>query len=177
MSFARVRALVVVGMLAVVALVFVIVAMVRDTQSNAGLAEDCPADWPRADVTLRERKDVKIKVLNGTDRPGLAASVGDDFRNRDFQVKAEATEKKQIDDVAVLRYGPKGVGSAHLLRAYFLGNAKLEYDPKYNDEDIVRVVLGNSFQQLATTTEVNQSLGDLGAPVAPPGSCPMPVDN
>ncbi len=176
MSFARVRALVIVGTLAVVALVFVVIAVVRDTQSNAGTAEGCPEDWPRADVTLRDHKDVKIRVYNGTDRPGLAASVGDDFRNRDFQVEKEANEKKQIDDVAVLRYGPKGVGSAHLLRAYFLGNAALEYDVERPD-DVVDVVLGNGFQQLATTTEVNQSIGDLGAPVAPPGSCPMPVDN
>ncbi|WP_341721177.1 LytR C-terminal domain-containing protein [Micromonospora sp. FIMYZ51] len=169
------RALVVVGMLAVLALVFVVVAVLRDTQSSAGTAEGCPDDWPRADVTLRERKDVKLNVMNGTDRPGLAAVVGDDFRNRDFQVKKRGNEKKQIDGVAVLRYGPKGVGSAHLLRAYFLGRAKLEYNPERED-DIVDVVLGNNFQQLATTTEVNQSLGDLGAPVAPPGSCPMPVE-
>ncbi|WP_206025182.1 LytR C-terminal domain-containing protein [Micromonospora zingiberis] len=170
------RALVIVGMLAVTALVFVVVAMVRDTQSNAGAAEGCPEGWPHADVTLRDHKDVKIRVFNGTDRPGLAASVGDDFRNRDFQVEKEGNEKKQIDGVAVLRYGPKGVGSAHLLRAYFLGAAALEYKADRPD-DIVDVVLGNNFQQLATTTEVNQSIGDLGAPVAPPGSCPMPVDN
>ncbi|WP_433533432.1 LytR C-terminal domain-containing protein [Micromonospora sp. CA-263727] len=170
------RALVVVGMLAVVALVFVIVAMVRDTQSNAGPGEGCPDDWPRADVTLREAKEVKIEVLNGTDRPGLAASVGDDFRNRNFQVEKESTAKKQIDDVAVLRYGPKGVGAAHLLRAYFLNAADHEYDPKITT-DVVKVTLGNSFQQLATTTEVNQSLGDLGAPVAPPGSCPIAADD
>ncbi|RGC70173.1 hypothetical protein C5N14_07070 [Micromonospora sp. MW-13] len=175
MSFARVRALVVVGLLAVVALVFVVVAVVRDTQGEAGLAGGCPEDAPLADVTLRERKDVKINVLNGTDRPGLASQVADEFSNRQFQVKKTATEKKQIDDVAILRYGPKGVGSAHLLRAYFLNNAKDGYDAKRKD-DTVDVVLGNSFQQLATTTEVNQSLGDLGAPVAPPGSCPMPVD-
>ncbi|WP_199714394.1 LytR C-terminal domain-containing protein [Micromonospora radicis] len=170
------RALVIVGMLAVVALVFVAVAIVRDTQSSAGTAEGCPDDWPRADVTLRDHKDVKIKVLNGTDRPGLAATVGDDFRNRDFQVEEEGTEKKKIDDVAMLRYGPKGVGSAHLLRAYFLGAAELSYDPA-REGDVVDVVLGNAFQQLATTTEVNQSIGDLGAPVAPPGSCPLPVEN
>ncbi|MFD1081750.1 LytR C-terminal domain-containing protein [Micromonospora andamanensis] len=170
------RALVVVGVLAVVALIFVVMALVRDTQGSAGAGEGCPDDWPRADVTLRDHKDVKINVVNGTDRPGLAADVGGDFRNRDFQVQKEVSQKKKIDDVAVLRYGPKGVGSAHLLRAYFLGDAELEYNAKRED-DIVDVVLGSSFQQLATTTEVNQSLGDLGAPVAPPGSCPLPVDN
>ncbi|WP_176732009.1 LytR C-terminal domain-containing protein [Micromonospora rhizosphaerae] len=168
------RALVVVGLLAVLALVFVIVAVIRDTQGSASTAESCPDGWPRADVTLREPKDVKINVFNATDEPGLAGSVADDFRNRKFQVKKEGNAKKGVEDVAVLRYGPKGVGSAHLLRAYFLNNADQEYDPKRTD-DTVDVVLGNGFQQLATTTEVNQSLGDLGSPVAPPGSCPMPV--
>jgi len=176
MSFARVRALVVVGLLAVLALVFVVVALVRDTQSSAGLAGSCPEGWPLADVTLREPKDVKINVLNGTDRIGLATSIADDFRNRKFQVKKAGDEKKQIDDIALLRYGPKGVGSAHLLRAYFLDNAEYEYDAKRTD-DVVDVVLGSGFQQLATTTEVNQSLGDLGAPVAPAGSCPMLQDD
>ncbi|MDH6460403.1 hypothetical protein M2302_000558 [Micromonospora sp. A200] len=175
MSFARVRALVVVGLLAVVALVFVVVAMVRDTQGKAGAAGGCPEGWPLADITLREPKDVKINVFNATDQIGLAGNIADDFRNRKFQVKKTATAPKGVDEVALLRYGPKGVGSAHLLRAYFLNNAEPVYDAKRKD-DSVDVVLGSGFQQLATTTEVNQSLGDLGAPEAPAGSCPMPVE-
>ncbi|MEU5561678.1 LytR C-terminal domain-containing protein [Micromonospora musae] len=168
------RALVVVGLLAILALVFVVVAVVRDSQGNAGTAAGCPDGWPLADVALRETKDVKINVLNATDEVGRAGSVADDFRNRKFQVKKVGNAPKGVDDVAVLRYGPKGVGSAHLLRAYFLNNAELNYDAKRTD-DTVDVVLGSAFQQLATTTEVNQSLGDLGSPVAPPGSCPAPV--
>ncbi|MFG1951285.1 LytR C-terminal domain-containing protein [Micromonospora sp. NPDC048830] len=168
------RALVVVGLLAVVALVFVVVAVVRDTQSVAGQAAGCPEGAPPADLTLRQYKDVKINIYNATDQVGLAASVADDFRNRKFQVKKTGTERKQVDDIAILRYGPKGVGSAHLLRAFFLDNATPVYEEGRKD-DTVDVVLGNGFQQLATTTEVNQSLGDLGSPVAPAGTCPMPV--
>lgn len=174
MSFARVRALVVVGLLAVIALVFVVVAVVRDSQGNAGTAAGCPEGWPLADLTLRERKDVKINVFNATDRPGLAHTVSDEFRNRQFQVAKTGDEKKQVDGVAVLRYGPNGVGSAHLLEAYFLNEAVRGYDEKRTD-DTVDVVLGNNFQQLATTTEVNQSLGDSGPPKAPKGSCPSPA--
>ena len=174
MRFARVRALVVVGLLAVLALVFVVVALVKDTQSGVATAESCPKGWPLADVTLHEPKDVKINVYNATDEAGLAGSVADDFRNRKFQVKKEGNAPKKVDDVAVLVYGPKGVGSAHLLKAYFLNNAKPQFDIKRKD-DSVDVILGNGFQQLATTTEVNQSLGDLGSPVAPPGTCPAPL--
>ncbi|MFG1676743.1 LytR C-terminal domain-containing protein [Micromonospora sp. NPDC049282] len=169
------RALVVVGLLAVIALVFVVVAVVRDSQSKAGTAAGCPDGWPLVDLRLREQKDVKINVYNATDEAGRAGSVADDFRNRKFQVKKVGNEKKAVDGVAVLRFGPKGVGSAHLLRAYFLNDAEQAFQPDRKD-DTVDVVLGNGFQQLATTTEVNQSLGDLGAPEAPAQTCPMPID-
>lgn len=174
MSFARVRALVVVGLLAVLALVFVVVALVKDTQSGVATAESCPKGWPLADITLREPKNVKINVYNATDEAGLAGNVAEDFRNRKFQVKKEGNAPKKVDNIAVLVYGPKGVGSAHLLKAYFLNNAEPKFDIKRKD-DTVDVVLGNGFQQLATTTEVNQSLGDLGSPEAPPGTCPAPL--
>ncbi len=171
MSFARVRALVVVALLAILALIFTVVALVRDTQSDAGLGAGCQEGWPEADVTLREPAEVKINVLNGTDQVGLASKVSDDFRNRKFQVE-KTDDAEKTDDIAILRYGPKGVGSAHLLRAYFLDNAVVSYDPERADAT-VDIVLGSAFQQLATTTEVNQSLGDLGAPVAPPETCPV----
>lgn len=171
MSFARVRALVVVALLTILALVFTVVALVRDTQSDAGLGAGCQKGWPAADVTLREPAEVKIKVLNGTEQVGLASKISDDFRNRKFQVE-ETGDAAKTDGIAVLRYGPKGVGAAHLLRAYFLNNAAAEYDPERADAT-VDIILGSAFQQLATTTEVNQSLGDLGAPVAPPDTCPV----
>lgn len=175
MSFARVRALVVVGALVVLALVFVVIALVRDTQSGRAGAKGCPDGYVLVDVKLRMAQDVKVNVYNATDEPGLAGSVADDFRNRKFQVLKSGNEKP-VDDVAVLRYGPKGVGSGHLLRAYFLNEAKLQFDPKRED-DVVDVVIGGGFQQLATTTEVNQSLGEIGGqPELPAGTCAAPKD-
>jgi hypothetical protein len=169
MSFARVRAFVVVGVLAVLALVFVSVAMLRDTQSGAAEAS-CPAGFKRASVALREPKDVKINVYNATDTDGLAGGVATDFKNRKFQVVKQGNDGKKVDGVAVLRYGPKGVAQAHLLRAFFLDEATREFDPNRED-DTVDVVIGNSYRQLATTTEVNQALSGLGAPQLPPGTC------
>jgi hypothetical protein len=39
----------------------------------------------------------------------------------------------------------------------------------------VDIVIGAQFQQLATSTEVNQSLVELGEPEVPPGACAAPV--
>jgi len=175
MSFARVRALVVIGVLAVAAIVFVIVALVRDSQSDVVAGDKCPAGAPIANVTLPDDPNqVTVKVLNGTTTPGLAEKVTNDFKNRRFKTQSPGEDKKRVKGVAVVRYGPQAVGSAQLLEAYFLGQATPEYNPKRKDA-VVDIVIGNEFQQLATTTEVNQSLVELGEPELPPGACLAPA--
>ena len=174
MSFARVRALVVVGVLAVAAVVFVVVALVRDTQGDAVAGGGCPDGSVMANVTLPDDPEqVTVRVFNGTKTPGLADSVTNEFKNRRFKTQKPAENKKKVEDVAVMRYGPEAVGSAWLLRAYFLNQAEPQYDPKRKGA-VVDIVIGSNFQQLATTTEVNQSLVELGEPELPPGACVAP---
>ena len=174
MSFARVRALVVVGVLAVAAVVFVVVALVRDTQGDADLGGGCPDGAVMANVTLPDDPDqVTVRVFNGTKTAGLADSVTNEFKNRRFKTQKPAENKKKVDGVAVMRYGPEAVGSAWLLRAYFLNQADVQYDAKRKG-GVVDVVVGSGFQQLATTTEVNQSLVELGEPEVPLGACVAP---
>jgi hypothetical protein len=175
MSFARVRALVVVGVLAVAAVVFVVVALVRDTQGDAEANGGCPDGSVMANVTLpNDPEGVTVKVYNGTKTPGLADSVTNEFKNRRFKTQKPAENKKKVDGVAVMRYGPEAVGSAWLLRAYFLNQADVQYDAKRKGA-VVDVVVGSNFQQLATTTEVNQSLVELGEPEVPLGACVAPA--
>jgi len=175
MSFARVRALVVVGVLAVAAVVFVVVALVRDTQGDAVAGGGCPDGSVMANVTLPEDpEDVTVKVYNGTKTPGLADNVTNEFKNRRFKTLKPAENKKKVEGVAVMRYGPEAVGSAWLLRAYFLNQADVQYDAKRKGT-VVDVVVGSDFQQLATTTEVNQSLVELGEPEVPLGACVAPA--
>jgi LytR cell envelope-related transcriptional attenuator len=171
MSFARVRALVVVAALTVAAIIFVVVALVRDSQTGDTPVAGCPEGFVMANIRLPEPKDVKIKVFNGSGIPGQGEQVADDFRNRKFQVDKKASNStKAVDGIAVLRYGPEAVGAAHLLRAYFLDEATTQYDRKRKG-DVVDVIIGTDFQQLGTTTEVNQSIGALGNPPLPAGAC------
>ena len=175
MSFARVRALIVVGVLAVAALVFVVVALVRDTQGGAVAGEQCPAGAPRADVTLPDDPaEVTVRVLNGTNTAGLAENVTNEFKNRRFTVQKPAESKSKYKGVALIRFGPDTVGRAQLLRAYFLAQSKMEYSAKRKGM-VIEIVIGNQFRQLATTTEVNQSLVEVGEPTLPPGACVKPV--
>jgi hypothetical protein len=174
MSFARVRALVVVGVLALAAVVFVIVALVRDTQ-NGAVAGGCPAGAPLADVTLPDDPaEVTVRILNGTSTVGLADRVTTEFKNRRFTTQKPAENKTKYKGVAVIRYGPDTVGKAQLLRAYFLAQSKMEYSAKRKGS-VIDIVIGSQFRQLATTTEVNQSLVEVGEPTLPPGACVKPV--
>ncbi len=171
MTFARIRALAVIGVLVVSALVVVTIAVVRDRQGT-DLGAGCPDDAVIADIRVREAKDVKVNVYNATaTRNGLAAQVAEDFRNRRFLVQ-EVTNRQdnRVKGVAVLRYGPKSVGGAWLVRAYFLDEAETEFDIKRQD-DVIDVILGPQFQELGSTTEVNQSIAALGKPKLPKGTC------
>jgi hypothetical protein len=175
MSFARVRALVVVGVLAVAAVVFVVVTLFRDTQRGSMNGSDCPAGAPLADVRLpNDPAQVKIKVFNGTNRADVEIQVSTEFENRRFVVEKPGKSKTKVAGVAEIRYGPDTVGKAQLLRAYFLARSTMVYNAKRKG-DVVDIIIGNQFQALATTTEVNQSLGAEGEPTLPPGACLKPV--
>jgi hypothetical protein len=174
MSFARVRALIVVGVLAVAAIVFVIVALVKDDQ-NDPVGSSCPAGAPMADVQLPDDPaEVTVKVYNGTKTAGLADSVTTEFKNRRFAVQKPTENKTRYTGVADIKFGPDAVGKAQLLRAYFLDQAKLDYNAKRKGA-LIDIVIGSQFRQLATTTEVNQSLVEVGEPTLPPGACAKPA--
>jgi len=170
MSFARVRALAVVGALVLAAAIFVTVALLKDRQSGPSAATGCGEGAVIANTKLPEPQDVKINVYNATDKPGQANAVKTEFHNRKFQVGKSGNDPAKFKGVALLRYGPKAVGAAWLLRAYFLNDIQADFDIKRTD-DTVDVIIGPSFKQLATTTEVNQSLAQLGNPTLPEGTC------
>jgi hypothetical protein len=173
MSFARVRSLAVVGALVLAAIVFVTVALVKDKQSGATAAQGCPDNAVLANIKLpQDESEVTLNVYNATDKPGLAIDVTNVLKNRKFKVIKTGNDplKKAVASVAALRYGPKAVGKAWLVRAYFLNEAKVEFDIKRTD-DTVDIVLGTKFLQLATQTEVKQSLTQMGNPTLPQGTC------
>lgn len=172
MSFARARALAVVGLLVVAAAISVTIALLKDHQGGPAEASGCSEDAVIANIKLPEPEQVKLNVYNATDKPGLASEVRNDFVNRKFVVQnlGNDPQNKRVDAVAVIRFGPKAVGAAWLLRAYFLNEAKTEFDIARTD-DVVDVVIGSRFRQLATTTEVNQALAQLGNPTLPEGTC------
>ncbi|MEU4563684.1 LytR C-terminal domain-containing protein [Actinoplanes sp. NPDC023936] len=168
MTDTRVRAYRIISALAAVAAATVTVAVVHDTQSVAVAGESCAAT---VDLALPEEAgQVRLRVLNGTRTAGLAERVSADFANRGFVTQRPAKSKSKVDQVAVIEFGPESVGAAQWIRAFFLGQAEPRFDPA-RTTDVIDVVIGGRYRQLATQTEVNQSLAQLGEPALPPGTC------
>ena len=117
-----------------------------------------------------EAAEVTIQVFNGSRTKGVADQVSDDFKNRGFRMQPPAKSKTKLAAVAVVRYGPKTVGAAQWIRAHFLGEAEPQFSAE-RTSDVIDVVIGDKFRQLATRTEVNQSLAQLSGPALPPGTC------
>lgn len=179
MNLARVRALAVVGSLLLVAVIAVTYAVAKDnTAVPTVAASQCPKDAVRVFTKVPPPQQIKIHVYNGTETTGLASSVYAELKSRHFVTVGQPADdpkrpRKIVQGVVELRYGPKTVGAAQLLRAYFMvdNNSTSVFDPRRAD-DIVDVVIGQQYRQLGTPTEVNQKLADLGEPDLPPGTCP-----
>jgi hypothetical protein len=173
MTFARVRALIFVAVLFIGAGVVVVMAIGRDTQTQASTENACEDGLVPAKIKMPERDKVTINVLNGTTKVGLAQQVGGEFKNLGFKInKTEDTpDHKTYDNIAVITYGPDAVGAAWLVSAYFLvDQAQMKFDIKRKGAE-VDVIIGAAFQQLATTSEVNQSIAALGNPQLEEGTC------
>lgn len=177
MTLARVRALIIVSVLIITAAVVVIMAIGKDTQINFQ-AEECAPGLVPAKTKMPDEVEVTVHVYNGTKKQDLAADVAFDFENRGFTAE-EPTEsppegfadRSFEDEVAVIVFGPEAVGAGYLVSAYFLvDEATLEFDIE-REGAVVDVIIGEDFQQLATRTEVNQSIAAIGHPEAPEGTC------
>ena len=122
---------------------------------------------------MPERNEVTINVFNGTQRTELADQIGYDFENRGFKVNVpKDVPVEPFDQVAMITFGPQAVGAGYLVSAYFLvDEAKLVFDIKREKAPRSTSCSGRKFQQLATTTEVNQSIAAIGNPEPPEGTC------
>ena len=171
MRIAQVRALVVVGLLIVIALVMSWYAIANDSQTASGRDRCEPGDIP-VDITLPEERDIKVKVLNATDNAGLADTAAEALKEYGFDIEetGDSDRGDEMEAAVEIYYGPKMVAGGHLLRAY-LTESQAIFD-KENDADFVEITLGPGFQQVSTQSEARSALGIIGRPTAPEGTCP-----
>ena len=166
MSLARVRSLIVIGVLALIAVITVVWAIATDSQTGS-LAGSCTT----AQTKLPAPKAVKVRVYNGTDQPGLATKVRDKLKKRGFQVIAVGNDPQEepISATAQIRYGSPGAGAAELLQASVRGSQIIDDG---RSDGSVDLVLGVSFTDLTPEKELQSELKNVEPPpVATPAGC------
>ena len=120
-----------------------------------------------------DARRVQVRVYNSTAREGLARSVSDQLRSRGFVVLSTANDPlidiRDVRGVAEIRYGPKGVRQADLIRRQVPG-AKVFRDAR--EDAVVDLALGPAYKRLATAAELDKGRQGLLAPAvaatAPP---------
>jgi hypothetical protein len=143
--------------------------VVRMTSHPAPVTPAATAD-PCAKLDLRlpdDPADIPVRVLDGASVDGLDRTVVQDLHKRRFTRAVAAGEAaERTDAVAILQYGPGAVGKAAVVRAMLRNDVVMHFDPRR--DGVVELVVGDGFQRLGTTTEVNQALAEAGEPTAPP---------
>jgi hypothetical protein len=171
MSLSRARALVLVSLLVLAALILVLIAVIKDHQSGSSYGASCAAGTVKVRTRpLPDTNQIKVNVYNGTATVGLATTVADEFRNRGFTVVNVKDAPQKYAGTARLSYGRNEIAAAAVVNSYFLVKAEYAFDIKRTD-DVVDVTIGAQYTKLGTKTEVNQAQAQIGNPSPPPGTC------
>jgi hypothetical protein len=162
MSLARVRALVVIGVLAVIALSTVVWAIIKDDQTKPSTQQACELGT-KVQTAIPPAAAVKLRIFNATDITGLATTAKTQLQQAGFKTITTGNASDAVDATAEVRYGPAGVGAAYLVRAHVKNSTATPDDRK---DDSVDLILGNDYTTVNITPsgEVKTELERLGKP-------------
>jgi len=150
---------------------------VRDEEQLATLAP-CPTASPSPSPTpaptsaLPPPRQVRLALLNGTPRNGLAHTVAAGLRSRGFVVLSEGNASAALGGASTVSYGPGALGPATVLRQHVHG-ARLVSAPKARAGSVV-LILGGDYRRLSTAAEVTAQATPTGRQVAVPARTQEP---
>lgn len=168
MRIARVRALVFVCALALIAAVATAWAVRSDSQQDY-TAERCGDNDIPIDMTIPETEDIDLIVLNGTDRSGLADQAALQLEERGFNVVEVGDSEESMESTATVYSGPASFGEGLHSWAYFHAG-RSEFSLDY-ENDAVTIILGSDFQQVKTESDARLTFSQRDQITPPDGTC------
>ncbi|GAB3222597.1 hypothetical protein GCM10027447_09630 [Glycomyces halotolerans] len=154
-------------MLALVATAATLWAIRNDSQLVAG--DDCePGAVAIKTAPIPDPEEIEVVVLNGTDRPGLGEQAASQLEDRGFVVTEIGDTDEEVEQSAVVRYGPDQYAAGIHTHAYFYGGRD-GFDLEW--EEPITIVLGDAFKEVRSTSDARQSFA-LGSGISTPeGTC------
>lgn len=129
-----------------------------------------------AQQDLVQPSAVSVRVLNGSGRPGEAASVGQALSQAQFNVADPTTSAKAA--TTVVRYQPGRRAQAELLASYVEPEPTLKEDPTVKSVDAV-LITGSDFSQVLSSPrapDASPPASEAPAPAAPAADESQPVE-
>lgn len=167
MRIARIRALVVLCALALVASLVTLWAIRNDSQVSAG--GDCEAGAVEISTSpIPDPTEIEVIVLNGTDRDGLAEQAASQLEDRGFTVISTGDAEEPYDGSAQVFFGPdQYTAGIHTYAYFYQGREEFRLDW----DDAITVVLGDEFQEVRSSSDARQSFAQSGIGELPEGTC------
>ncbi|MGB3696608.1 MAG: LCP family protein [Gordonia sp. (in: high G+C Gram-positive bacteria)] len=136
----------------------------KSTTTAAAPTSKAPA--PRTELTAQYPSNISVRVLNGTETPGLAGSVMEELVRQGIDVAGVADSSEKRTDT-VVRYGPGEKDTAATIAKMFPG-AKIQADSTVKAG--VEVIVGSDFGGVETvsalpTPGTSLTVGELPANV------------
>ncbi|MCI1984402.1 MAG: LytR C-terminal domain-containing protein [Bifidobacteriaceae bacterium] len=125
---------------------------VADATTNYGVTVPCVQKASKAPAY----GDIRVRVLNGTDKSGIARAVSSALEYRGFAMQAVGDFTKNDVARTEIRFGSKGIKQAYTVYAQF-NDAILRMDDRSNTS--VDVIVGNTFDDLNTIDEISITKG------------------
>ena len=124
----------------------------------------CASTAAPAPVVLPQPQQVRLALLNGTPRNGLAKAIGDQLAARGFVVTEQANASAALAGASEVHYAPDARAAGELLTHWVIGSVAVR-DPKV-PRGTVEVTLGSGFHRLATPQEAAARNTPTAAPSA-----------
>jgi hypothetical protein len=164
---ARIRALVVLCALALVAGLVTLWAIRNDSQLSA--SSDCePGAVEIKTAPIPDPSEIEVIVLNGTDQSGLADQAAAQLADRGFVVVETGDAPEAYDGTALIQYGPEQYAAGLHTYAYFYEGRDgfaLDWDQP------ITITLGEGFREVRSASDARQSFAQSGGIEAPEGTC------
>ena len=116
---------------------------------------------------LPRPQQVRLALLNGTPRNGLAKAIGDQLAARGFVVTGQGNAPAALAGPSEVAYGP-GADAAGELVSHWVVGSTTRRDPKVA-RGTVQVTLGSAFRRLATPAEA--AARNTPTPAPTPSAC------
>jgi hypothetical protein len=130
-----------------------------------------PTSAPAQAVAVPQPQQVRLVLLNGTPRNGLAKTIGDQLAAAGFTITAQGNAPKGVVGDSVVQYG-KGALPAGILVSRWVQGSHVAADAKL-PAGAVQLVLGSGFARLSTPAEVAAAAQVVPtAPSAAATACP-----